>query len=124
MNEFIGSLNTIDPQDTTADYNTFINDDDLAMFSGSTFFDFDQGQTVSAQPANFDFSGNAESKGMEFMNGGMLLHLFSCRTLFVLSILLSCCRANDYSSTHGYPMGCGRNSDVGKITYSLMQEVK
>ncbi|KFX88280.1 hypothetical protein V490_07743 [Pseudogymnoascus sp. VKM F-3557] len=56
--EFIANLNAIPTaQDLAAQQQDFNFDDDLAMFTNATFFDFDIGQDADLQPAALGFDG-------------------------------------------------------------------
>ncbi|OBT46649.1 hypothetical protein VE00_01877 [Pseudogymnoascus sp. WSF 3629] len=56
--EFIANLNAIpSAQDLAAQQQEFNFDDDLAMFTNATFFDFDIGQDADLQPAALGFDG-------------------------------------------------------------------
>lgn len=48
LSHYLRDLNTINPQDTTAD-DGFNIEDDLALFTNTQFFDFDSGQNMDFQ---------------------------------------------------------------------------
>lgn len=59
--EFIANLNAIPTAQDLAAQQDFSFDDDLAMFTNTTFFDFDLGQDADLQPAALGFDGQRGS---------------------------------------------------------------
>ncbi|KAM4059860.1 leucine zipper domain-containing protein [Hirsutella rhossiliensis] len=62
VSHYLRDLNTINPQDTTAD-DGFNIEDDLALFTNTQFFDFDSGQNLDfqAQPVKPDVEAAAQT---------------------------------------------------------------
>lgn len=57
VSEFIANLNAIPSAQDLASQQDFNFDDDLAMFTNTTFFDFDLGQDADLQPSSLGFNG-------------------------------------------------------------------
>lgn len=70
MSEFIANLNMATPPTrelhNTTDFNNL--EDDLAMFTNTTFFDFDLGQDANLQPSSFERPtvNSSELKPLDF----------------------------------------------------------
>lgn len=107
VSEFIANLNAIPSAQDLAAQQDFNFDDDLAMFTNTTFFDFDLGQSADLQPqADLRFNEDAAQYGqqtvepleapdmakanMDFLQGELLRFLWL--RLFCVVILegLSC----------------------------------
>lgn len=66
VSEFIANLNAIPSAQDLAAQQDFNFDDDLAMFTNTTFFDFDLGQSADLQPqADLRFNEDAVQYGQQ-----------------------------------------------------------
>lgn len=66
VSEFIANLNAIPSAQDLAAQQDFNFDDDLAMFTNTTFFDFDLGQSADLQPqVDLRFNEDAAQYGQQ-----------------------------------------------------------
>lgn len=88
MVEYISTLNHVPDQEVQP--NSEFLEDDLAMFTNASFFDFDLGQDVDVQPTDYSRDGRREQavapdavdmKSLDFMNGKQWIYLVLARVL-------------------------------------------
>ena len=78
VSEFVANLNAVPTVQELQSSDSFVLDDDLAMFTNTQFFDFDLGKDTDLPPTNYGVEGPGEQataaessdmKALDFLHG-------------------------------------------------------